>query len=325
VSTIRSFFHGVILLFVQVFSTPCAGQHLLREKANLMGSSFEITLTGSDSLRITECVREVVSEIERIENLISEWRPHTQISEVNRNAGVRPVKVDAEVFDLTRRAIRYSEWSNGAFDITVAGIDHIWRFDDSMTELPTPDAIRRSIQHVGYQNVVLDSIASTIFLRLPGMKIGFGSIGKGYAADRGRALLEALGVQGGIVNASGDLSCWGHPPGKRHWKIGITHPFKRAKIVKMLKVNRGSVATSGNYQKYAEINGVRYSHIINPQSGYPSVGLSSVTVVGPSAELANALSTSLMVLGRLDGRRLRKMFPKYSMLMITEEGRVFRR
>ena len=291
----------------------------------LMGSQFQITIVSADSLTANTQIDLAIAEIERIENLISEWRPHTQVSEVNQNAGIKPVKVDKELFDLTKRALDYSKISNGAFDISTAAMDRVWKFDGSMTEKPSEESIKKSIEKVGYQHIILDSVKSTIFLAKKGMKIGFGSIGKGYAADKGRELLKSLGVECGIVNASGDIATWGMQANSKPWKIGIKNPFKRHGIAKILKLKESALATSGSYEKYAEIDGVRYAHIINPKTGYPSTGLTSVTIYGPSAEFANALSTSIMVLGEKEGMKLAKKYPKYKFLFITDKGKIIKR
>ncbi len=314
------------LLVALAAGVPAANaQIMLSRQVTLMGSRFEITLVDKDSLGAKKHIDQVIAEITRIENLISEWRPGTQVSEINRNAGIKPVKADREVFDLTLRAIAYSEQSQGAFDISIAAMDRVWTFDGSMTEMPAAETIRKSVEKVGYRNIVLDSTNSTIYLASKGMKIGFGSIGKGYAADKGRELMQSLGVQGGIVNASGDLSAWGTRPDRKPWKIGINHPFKPHKILKVFKIKEASVATSGSYEKYAEIDGRRYSHIIDPKTGYPSTGLTSVTVTGPSAEFANALSTSVMVLGEKEGIKLLKRFPEYGYVVVTDTGKVMKR
>ncbi len=318
-----SFLTLMILLYPAL--TLCHGQVVLKRQVMLMGSGFDITIVEKDSVIARERISQVIEEVTRIENLISEWRPGTQISEVNRNAGVRPVKVDREVFELTRRAIAYSEQSQGAFDVSIAALDRIWIFDGSMTALPSEEAIRNSVRNVGYRHIKLDSAACTVYLEKAGMKIGFGSIGKGYAADKGRELMQSMGVQGGIVNASGDLSAWGTRPDKKAWRIGISNPFKPYKMIKVLKIREGSVATSGSYQHYAEIHGKRYAHIINPKSGYPATGLTSVTISGPSAEFANALSTSVMVMGEKEGVRLVRQFPDYDYLMITDKGKILKR
>ncbi|WP_206367863.1 FAD:protein FMN transferase [Sphingobacterium chungjuense] len=312
---------GALLLSV---GTSLAQDVMLTRQATLMGSVFTITVVDTDSAVANQHIDQVVAEVSRIENLISEWQPQTQISQVNQQAGIRPVVVDREVFDLTKRALAYSELSEGAFDISVAGLDQVWQFDGSMTELPDREMVQRSVQHVGYQYIVLDSAASSIYLRKKGMKIGFGSIGKGYAADKGRELMQQEGVKGGIVNASGDLATWGKPPSERHWKIGLNHPFRQHKIMQVLQLGEEAVTTSGSYEKYAEIAGIRYAHIINPKTGYPSTGLTSVSIYGPSAEMANALSTSIMVLGAKRGKVLMKAFPRYNYIFVTDAGRVLK-
>lgn len=297
-------------------------QTLRKRVTTLMGSRFEIIIVARDSANAEKCIDNVIQEISRIENLISEWRPGTQIAEVNRNAGIRPVKVDIEVFELTQRAIHFSEISNGAFDISFAAMDKIWRFDDSMTEMPSREMVKKSVEKVGYRNIMLDSIHSTIFLKLTGMKIGFGSIGKGYAADRGRQVMWEQGVAAGIVNASGDMTTWGLQPDGSDWKIGIANPFDTDSLLSLITLKDAAVTTSGSYEKYVEFNGKRYSHIINPKTGYPASGLTSVTVTGPNAETANGFSTSIMVLGKKKGLRLIKRYPAYSCLIITDKGKV---
>ncbi|MBD1433021.1 FAD:protein FMN transferase [Sphingobacterium sp. DN00404] len=309
----------IVVFFLILVNIPISfSQQLFKKQTTQMGSVFEFVLVENDSLQAQQYFQLVMNEIERIEDLISEWRPHTQISQVNQNAGIRPVKVNREVFELTKRAIHYAGLTEGAFDVSIAALDKIWLFDGSMEQLPPEDVIRNSVQHVGYQHIILDSINSTIFLEKEGMKIGFGSIGKGYAADKGRELLESLGVVGGIVNASGDLSAWGTQPDKQPWRIGVSNPFKPHKMIKVLKLQDGAVATSGSNEKFAEIGGKRYSHIINPKTGWPSVGLTSVTVSGPSAEFANFLSTSIMVLGNKQGKKLVEKFPGYKAILVKD-------
>ncbi|UTG62852.1 FAD:protein FMN transferase [Elizabethkingia anophelis] len=288
----------------------------------LMGSRFQITLVDKDSISAEQNIDKAVAEITRIENLISEWRPETQISQVNHNAGIKPIKVDKEVFDLTKKGIYFSKLTDGAFDISIVAMDKIWKFDDSMDELPSEQAIKESVRNVGYRNIILDSINSTIFLKNPGMKIGFGSIGKGYAADKTRDLMKSMGVKAGIIDASGDISTWGTQPDGKPWAIGINNPFNDHKMAAILYFKENAVTTSGSYEKYAEIHGKRYSHIMNPKTGYPSTGLTSVTITGPNATMANGFSTSIMVLGEKEGLKLLKQFPEYHYLLITDKGKI---
>lgn len=291
----------------------------------LMGSRFELTVVDRDSISAEQNIDKAIQEISRIENLISEWQPQTQISEVNRNAGIKPVKVDREVLYLTQKALYFSKISNGAFDISIAAMDKVWKFDDSMTEMPSEEEVRKSVKNVGYQNIIIDTIASTIFLQKKGMKIGFGSIGKGYAADQARKLLQSFGVKSGIVNASGDISTWGTQPNGKPWAIGIQKPFKENEMAAILYFKENSVATSGSYEKFVEFNGKRYSHIMNPKTGYPSTGLTSVTIIAADALTANGFSTAIMVLGEKEGLKLIQQFPEYQYVLITDKGKIVKK
>ncbi|MWB96480.1 FAD:protein FMN transferase [Flavobacterium sp. GA093] len=322
----KNIFLPKYFLFLLVLMCSFSSQsQVLRKRATLlMGGRFDISIVDKDSLSAEQDINEVIAEISRIENLISDWKPDSQVSEVNQNAGIRPVKVDREVFELTQKAIRFSEITNGAFDISFAAMDRIWKFDGSMTEMPSAEAIKKSVAKVGYKNIILDSTQSTIFLKLKGMKIGFGALGEGYATDKCRKMMLEKGVQSGIVNASGDMSTWGKQPNGKDWNIGITNPFDTDKMVEIVPVNNGAVTTSGNYEKFVVFDGKRYSHIINPATGYPSTGLCSVTVFGPSAEMANGFSTSLMVLGKKEGLKLLQNYPDYSCIMITDSGKIIK-
>lgn len=310
------------LLLFTLISLSANAQVLRKRTTLLMGGRFDISIVAKDSLTAEQNIDTVITEISRIENLISDWRPNTQISQVNRNAGIAPVKVDAEVFALARRALRLSKLTHGAFDISFAAMDRIWKFDGSMTTMPTANAIKKSVERVGYQNIILDATNSTIFLKHKGMKIGFGALGEGYAADRCRNMMLARGIKAGIVNGSGDMSTWGHQPNGQPWNIGITNPMHKDTLLAIVPLLKGAVVTSGSYEKFVMFNGKRYSHIINPATGYPATGLCSATVFGPSAEVANGLSTSIMVLGRTKGLQLIKKHPAYSCIIITDDGRV---
>ena len=320
----KSTLYKYLFLFLILQDFYANAQVLRKRTTLLMGGRFDISIVDKDSLSAEQNIDIVIGEITRIENLISDWKSDSQVSEVNQNAGIKPVKVDREVFELTQRAIKFSEITKGGFDISFAALDRIWKFDGSMTEMPSAEAIKKSVEKVGYKNIILDSTESTIFLKLKGMKIGFGALGEGYATDKCRAMMITKGVQAGIINGSGDMSTWGKQPNGKDWKIGITNPFKPEKILAAVPLKEGAVTTSGSYEKFVVFNGKRYSHIINPATGYPATGLCSVTVFGPNAETANGLSTSLMVLGQKEGLLLLQKFPNYSCVMITDKGKVIK-
>ncbi len=309
-----------LILFVgMICRAGLAGQPYKRT-LKLMGSRFDITVVANDSAEASGYIDMAVDEIKRIEKLISSWDPNSQTSEINRNAGIKPVKVDPELFSLIERAIRISNLTEGAFDISYASMDKIWKFDGSMTEMPSVEAIKASVSKVGYQNILLNKDRSTVFLKLPGMKIGFGAIGKGYAADKAKALLMDKGVEAGIINASGDMNTWGRQPDGSDWKVAITNPFDKNKAFALLPLNQGAVVTSGDYEKYVEFNGVRYAHIINPKTGYPATGIISATVFAPSAELADALATSVFVMGIDVGLDFINQMPGVECIIVDEKG-----
>ncbi len=288
----------------------------------LMGSRFEITVVANNAIAANKYIDAAVAEITRIEKLISSWDVHSQTSIINKNAGLKPVKVDRELFNFIERAIRISKLTDGAFDISYASMDRIWKFDNSMTKMPSEEIIKASVAKVGFQNIILNKVNSTVFLKLKGMKIGFGAIGKGYAADKAKALLISKGVTSGIINASGDMNTWGKQPDGSEWKIAITNPMNKNKVFALFPIKNGAVVTSGNYEKYVNFNGKRYTHIIDPRTGYPSSGIISVTIFAPKAELADALATSVFVMGKEAGLDRINQLPKIECIIIDDKGNI---
>ncbi len=298
-------------------------QIIHKRVVSLLGSPFEITLVGKDTIEINKNIDLGIAEVKRIENLISDWIPTTPISEINRNAGLKPIKVDKELFDLVERAIKMSVITDGAFDISYASMDKIWKFDGSMKQMPSADAIKKSVAKVGYKNIILDKAESTIFLKLDGMKLGLGGIGQGYIADKVKELLKSKGVVSGIINVSGDISTWGRLPNGDQWKIGIKNPMNKDKIFAMFPLEDTAVETSGSYEKFVIFNGVRYSHIIDTRTGYPAQGLVSVSVFAKTTEIADALATGVFVLGKDKGMELVNRIPGIGCIMVDDTGKVF--
>lgn len=311
-----------ILSFLVFFTTTLSAQVAENRTVTLMGSRFDITIVAKDKQTANKYIDSSIIEITRIENLISEWIPSTQVSQINRNAGIKPVKVDKELFDLTQRAIGFSKLTDGAFDISFAAADKIWKFDGSMTEMPSAEAVKESVAKIGYENIVLDPENLTVFLKLPGMKIGFGATGKGYAADKTKALMQSNGIKAGIINASGDMNSWGKQPNGKNWTLGITDPANPGDVLAVLPL-KNAVVTSGNYEKFVTIDHKRYSHIIDPRTGYPANGLVSVTVFSESAETANGFSTAIMVLGKDAGLKLIDKTPGLSAVIIDENQKIW--
>lgn len=313
------YFFAIIYIITTV---AINAQETHKRTLKLMGSRFDITVVANNKTEADTYIDIAVTEISRIEKLISSWDENSQTSKINRNAGIKAVHVDKELFDLIERAIQISKLTDGAFDISYASMDRIWKFDGSVTKMPTPENIKASVAKVGYQHIILDKEKQTVFLKIKGMKIGFGAIGKGYAADKAKQLLKQKGVQAGIINASGDMNTWGTQTNGDQWKVGITNPMNKNNVFALLPISERAVVTSGNYEKYIMINGKRYSHIIDPRTGYPSSGIVSVSVFAPSAELADALATSVFVMGKDVGLNFINQLKGIECIIVDEKGKI---
>ena len=265
-----------------------------------------------------------INEIRRIEKLISSWDNNSQTSKINLNAGIKPIKVDKELFDLISRSIKISNLTQGAFDISYASLDKVWYFDKKMLKMPSEEEIKKSVSKVGFNNIVLDKKNQTVFLKNKGMKIGFGAIGKGYAADMAKLILLKNNVKSGIINASGDLTAWGEKPSGEDWMVAIVNPLKKSNVFSWLPIKNKAVVTSGNYERFIKFNGKLYSHIIDPRTGYPSEGLLSVTIFSENAELADALATSVYVLGEEIGVDLINQLNGIDCIIINNKNEIIK-
>ncbi|ASU31989.1 thiamine biosynthesis lipoprotein [Mucilaginibacter xinganensis] len=288
-----------------------------------MGNRFEISIVVDDVVLAEAHIDAAIDEIRRIEKLLTTFSDDSQTNEINRNAGIKPVRVDEEVFSLVARSLKISSITQGSFDITYGSIDKsLWNFDINMKALPDAETARESVRLINYQNVLLDAENSTVFLKEKGMRIGFGGIGKGYAADKAKNLLQQRGVASGIVNAAGDLVTWGTQPSGKAWTIAIADPDQSSTPFSTLNISNMAIATSGNYEKYAVINGKRYSHTIDPKTGLPVGGIKSVSIICPSAELADAMATPVMVMGVKVGLDLINQLPQMACVIIDDYSRV---
>ena len=311
-----------VTFLLLLFSLSTFAQENFKRTLILMGSRFDITVVASNEKEGNKYIDSAIFEIARIEKLISSWDVNSETSLINKLSGIKPIKVDKELFDLIERSIAISTLTNGAFDISYASMDRIWKYDGTMREMPSEEKISSSIKKVGYQNIIIDKEAQTVFLKLKGMKIGFGAIGKGYAADKAKALLIEKGVKAGIINASGDLNAWGKQANGRDWMVAITNPLNKNKVFSWLPINDSAIVTSGNYEKFISFNGIRYSHIIDPRTGYPSTGIISTSIMTSNAELADAISTSVFVMGVETGLDFINQLKGVDCIIIDEQNKI---
>jgi len=296
---------------------------VVKKALQLMGTDFEISVVAPTEEIGYINIDEAVSEIKRIEAMISSWDKNSETSEVNRNAGIGPVRVSIELIELLERCIKISEISDGAFDVSYASMDMIWKYDGTMNHIPSETEIANSIKKIGYRKIILNKEAQTVFLEEEGMKIGFGAIGKGYAADKAKELLVSKGVRGGLVNAAGDLTTWGTRDTGEKWMIGITNPLKKDQVFSWLPVVESSVATSGNYEKYIVYKGKKYSHIIDPRTGYPTRGITSVSLFAKKAELCDALATAVFIMGTESGIHLINQLDGVEVVIIDSQHKIY--
>ena len=295
---------------------------LVQRTVLLMGNRFDIGVVSSVKEQAEQAIEKSIAEIKRIEALLTTFSDDSQTNQINQNAGIKPVKVDKEVYALIERAQRISKLTQGAFDLSYGSLDKsFWNFDQKMTQLPSTEQALKTVGLIDYRNIVLEEGA--VFLRDKGMRIGFGGIGKGYAADRAKQVLQAEGFENGVVNASGDMNAWGVKEDGQSWKVGISNPDSPQEIMAEFDLQNAAVATSGNYEKFVWIDGVKYSHTIHPKTGFPIRGIKSVTVFAPFAELADALTTPIAVMGVEVGLDLINQMTGVACLIISDENVIY--
>jgi len=289
-----------------------------------MGNRFEFTVIADDQTAGEKAIDTAIAEVQRIEELLSTFKDTSQTSLINQYAGIKPVQVDQEVIELILRAQKISDITQGAFDISYGSIDKsLWNFDVNMTSLPDFETALQSVSLINYQNVIIDTQNRTVMLKHEGMRIGFGGIGKGYAADKAKQVLQNIGIEHGIVNAAGDLITWGNQLDGRPWTIGIADPDQSDRPFSALNISNMAIATSGNYEKYATIKGRRYSHTIDPKTGLPVSGIKSVSIICPSAELADALATPVIVMGAQVGLDMINQLQQVACIIIDDYDQLY--
>jgi len=305
---------------IETVATLAVHKHVLK----LMGNRFEISVVGDDAVWANSRIDLAVAEISRIEKLLTTFSDDSQTNQINAQAGIAPVKVDEEVFRLIERSLKISELTQGAFDITYGSIDKsLWNFDVNMKQLPDAETARRSVSLINYKNVLLDHKNTTVFLKEKGMRIGFGGIGKGYAADRAKLIMQQAGVRSGIVNAAGDLVTWGTQPNGKPWTIAIADPDQMDTPFSTLNISNMAIATSGNYAKYAIINGKKYAHTIDPKTGMPVSGIKSVSIICPSGEFADAMATPVTVMGVRVGLDMINQLQHIACVIIDDNNQIY--
>jgi thiamine biosynthesis lipoprotein len=297
---------------------------VVKQRMKLMGNQFEISVVAKQTAWANQCINQAVAEIKRVEKLLTTFLDDSETNLINKAAGLYPVQVSEETFRLIERSIRISKLTQGAFDVTYGSIDKdLWNFNLKMQKLPDTATAKKMVRLINYKNIILNENNFSVFLKHEGMRIGFGGIGKGYAADRAKQVLLQCGVESGIVNASGDLTAWGLQPNGQQWTIGIAHPDAANAVFSYFNISNMAVATSGNYEKFIWIDGKKYSHTINPKTGLPVTGIKSVTIITTHAEIADAMATPVTIMGIEAGLHMINQMNNIEAIIVDDNNRVF--
>ncbi len=318
----RGSLYGASLLTAAVLlATACSWRPSvpISETFNSMGTVARVTVGPQDRERLPQLTAEVHKEFSTLEDLLSTYQPDSEISRLAARAGQAPVRVSAETYRVLELARHYGELTDGAFDVTVAPLVRLWGVGLKPPDhVPSPDEIRTRLQLVDFRRIELNDGTA----HLPaGMSVDLGGIGKGYAVDRAFDIAGRLQIDSAMVDLGGNIRTVGQAEPGVNWTIGVRNPFEREVIVGKLSLAAGmAVATSGNYERFVELGGRRYSHIIDPRTGYPVEGMAGVTVVAPDATMTDGLSTGLFVLGAAKGKELLRRVPSANALFIPDKS-----
>jgi thiamine biosynthesis lipoprotein len=296
--------------------------HVAERAAVAMGSELRLSAWTTDERTTVAAFNRVFAEFERLESLLSIWREGSDVQRLNAAAGERPVAVAADTREVLKAARRASDTTGGKFDITFGALADVWKFDhDQDDRVPAAEEIRARIPLVDYSAVQLDDQAGTAFVARRGMRIHLGGIGKGYAVDRGAAILRAAGVHDFLIQAGGDLYASGRR-GDRAWRAAIADPRATGTTFAAMDLANETLSTSGDYERFFIRDGRRYHHILDPDLGEPARGCRSVTIVTSSALAADGLSTGVFILGPEAGMALIEHLEGVEGVIVTDRNQV---
>lgn len=320
------FKYGFLIFLFLVFSLTfgCAKPSFYSRTESVMGTEVTISVFDLkiDRPEIKAAVDKAFEEVRRIDMLMSNYRENSDVSKINKLKAGEGIKISEETYEVLRRSQEISALSKGAFDITVLPLMELWGFysNSSIDNGPTPDELAKVLKHIGRKKITLRP-NNYVTKNVDGVKIDLGGIAKGYAVDRAIGRLKSCGIKSALVEAGGDLYCLGMKPDKNLWRIAIQHPRKKKKVIAVLEVSDCAVATSGDYENYNIIRGKRYSHIIDPRTGYPKVDVpAGVTIVAKDTTTADGLATAIFVLGPEEGMNLVESLPDVEAVIISDKA-----
>jgi len=315
----KSLICGSFLFILLSLSCSSGSENLFKETGLAMGTVVEITVAHRSEPLARAAIKEAIGELQRVDELMSPSKPGSLVSRINREGSTAQVPVPAEVFQLLRDAVDISKASGGAFDVTVLPLVELWGLEHGGA-IPPPDLLSKKLAAVGYRNLIFGESANSVGFAKPGMGLDLGAIAKGWAVDRAIEKLEARGIRNAIIDAGGDLRIIGARPGKDFWRIGIQHPREAGALLATIELRDTAIVTSGDYERFFMVDGVRYHHILDPATGQPARGCQSVTVLAATASEADACATAAFVLGPARGLAFLRARPGVRGLIVDDAG-----
>jgi FAD:protein FMN transferase len=327
----RGWLLGLLLLIALAAGAALLGRHYWRSEGSfaragwmerteaIMGTRCYVQLWADDAVKGNQAIDAVMAELRRIDDLMSHYKPESQLSQINARANYEPVQVDKELFDLIKLSTYYSQITDGAFDITYASVGYLYDYRRHIH--PTEEQIQQALPAVNWRNMLLDEAHHTVRFEHPGMRIDVGGIGKGYAVDRGVEILKTHGITHAVVTAGGDTRIIGDHMG-RPWLVAIRHPDDPKKVVTRIPLSDTAMSTSGDYERYFDENGVRYHHIIDPRTGHSASRVRSATVLAPTATQTDGMSKTAFVLGAEKALAIINGMPGFDAVFVLPDGRV---
>jgi thiamine biosynthesis lipoprotein len=312
--------HCAVFIALALWLHPLPAWAVWREKTEaIMGTRIYVEVWADDAAKGDAAIEAVMADMRRIDDLMSHYKPESQLSQINAHAYEKPVQVDPELFDLIKRSLYFSEITDGAFDITYASVGHLYNYPEHIH--PTEAQIKAALPAVNYKNLLLDPVHHTVRFEHAGMRIDLGGIGKGYAVDHGIGILKARGIQHAVVTAGGDSRIIGDHMG-RPWVVGIRHPDDKNKVVTRIPLVDSAMSTSGDYERYFDDNGIRYHHIIDPRTGHSASKVRSATILGPTATETDGMSKTAFVLGPEKALAIINSMPQFDAVFVCPDGKV---
>lgn len=312
----KNLFAGLTLLLAL---QPARAEWVQRVEDGIMGTRIVVELWADDRVRGDAAIAAVLAEMRRIDTAMSTYKPDSEVSIVNAQAAQHAVKITPELFDLLATAREYSRITQGAFDITYASVGYLYDFREHVH--PDAKQIAQALPGINYEHVRLDAAARTVRFSQAGVRIDLGGIGKGHAVDRGIAILQARGFKHALVTAGGDSRIVGDRFGKP-WIVGIRHPDRKDEVIAKIPLEDAALSTSGDYERYFDADGVRYHHIIDPQTGQSASKVRSATIIGPTATRTDGLSKTAFVLGAERAIEIYNAMEGIDAVVVTPDGRV---